>query len=527
MIIAQQSASNTQAQVLAFLRQPTAYASRPARVEHHETHGAYVFVAGAEAFKIKRAVRFSYMDFSTLERRRLMLEREFEINRRFAPDIYLGVVPITRETDGGLRIGGTGPSVEWALRMRAFAQEQLLSAIADRRLLTPDLCCRLADAVFESHGRANVVTDRGEATNLESTVDAVAAGLADVEPLHAGEVALAFRDHALAALQRAAACLAARHAAGFVRRCHGDLHLNNIVLWNSVPTLFDAIEFDDQIATVDTLYDLAFLLMDLDHRGQRVAANAVLNRYLLRSGDALELQGLIAIPLFLGLRSAVRAMVLAQRVAQSEGPANEPEVAIATSYLDHALRYLSPAEPRLVAIGGLSGTGKSTVAAALAPHLDPAPGAVHLRTDLERKSLFGVAETERLPASSYTREASERVYAHVMQKARIALTAGHSVVIDAVFADPAERCSIARIASDLKVLSQGLWLTAPREMLLRRVAARTGDASDATPAVIEQQLERDVGPISWTTIDAGGSRTSTERAVLASLSLSTIQAATP
>ncbi len=527
MAIAQQPATDEQAPVLAFLSEPAAYASGPARVGRHATHGAYVFVAGAEAFKIKRAVRFSYMDFSTLERRRLMLEREFVINQRGAPEIYLGVVPITRERDGWLRIGGTGAVVEWALHMRAFAQDRLLSAVADRKQLTPDLCRRLADAVFESHGQAVAVTHGADSTNMATTIDEVAAGLAAVEPLHATEAVPAFRELAQQALQRAAACLAARHAAGYVRRCHGDLHLNNIVLWKGAPTLFDAIEFDDRIATVDTLYDLAFLLMDLDYRGCRLEANAVLNRYLWRSAAELDLEGLIAMPLFLGLRSAVRAMVSAQRAAQSECPSNAAELTIARSYLDHALRYLRPPRPCLAAIGGLSGSGKSTVAAALAPRLDPAPGAVHLRSDLERKSLFGVAETERLPAASYTREASEWVYARVLQKARIALAAGQSVVVDAVFADPVERDAIARIASDLNVASHGVWLTAPREVLRSRVAARTGGASDATPSVVEQQLNRDVGPISWTLIDAGGPHTATERNVVAAMQLSTTEFVAP
>ena len=525
MTIAQQSVAHDQVETVAFLSSPTAYAGRPRRVERHETHGAYVFVAGAEAYKIKRAVRFAYMDFSTLERRRLMLEREFTINQRFAPEIYLGVTPITRETDGRLRIGGTGAVVEWALRMRAFPQDQLLSDIADNKRLTPAICHRLADAVFESHGHAHEVPHEHGATDMVKTVIDVADGLAAVKSLHAPD-AHAFRDQAQSAVRRAAVCLDARNRAGFVRRCHGDLHLSNIVLWNGIPTLFDAIEFDDQIATVDTLYDLAFLLMDLDHHGLRAEANVVLNRYLSRSGVELDLEGLVAMPLFLALRSAVRSMVHAQRAAQSNSRATA-EKQIATSYLAHALAYLNPAEPRLVAIGGLSGTGKSTLAAAIAPHLDPAPGAIHLRSDLERKAMFGVPFTERLPPDSYTRETSARVYDRLFRKARIALAAGQSVVMDAVFAKPDVRETIADIASDLRVPCTGFWLTAPRDVLLKRVAARTGDASDATPSVVERQLTQDIGPMAWFTVDSGGSRAAIERAVCATLGVSAIQVVAP
>lgn len=525
MKIARQSAPNDQVEAVAFLSSPAAYAGRPMHVERHETHGAYVFATETDAYKIKRAVRFSYMDFSTLERRRQMLEREFTINQRFAPDIYLGVTPITRETDGRLRIGGTGAVVEWALRMRAFPQDQLLSAIAANERLTPALCHRLADAVFESHGHAHEVAHEHGATDMVKAVDDVADGLAAVACLHASQ-ADAFRDQAQSAVRRAAPCLDTRNRAGFVRRCHGDLHLNNIVLWNGVPTLFDAIEFDDRIATVDTLYDLAFLLMDLDHRGLRAEANIILNRYLWRSGVELDLEGLVAMPLFLALRSAVRSMVHAQRAAQPKSQATADDK-IARSYLAHALSYLNPAEPRLVAIGGLSGTGKSTLAAAISPHLDPAPGAVHLRSDIERKAIFGVPETERLPPGSYSDEASERVYDRLFRKARIALAAGQSVVVDAVFAKPDVRETIASIASDLRVPCTGLWLTAPRDVLLKRVAARTGDASDATPSVVERQLTREIGPMAWFTVDASGSCAAIERAVCETLGVSAVQVTAP
>jgi hypothetical protein len=212
-------------------------------------------------------------------------------------------------------------------------------------------------------------------------------------------------------LNRAASVLDERAHRGFVRRCHGDLHLANIVLWRGRPTLYDAIEFDEALATIDALYDLAFLLMDLEFRGQRPAANTVFNHYLWRGRQDWDLRGLVGLPLFLALRAAIRARVTVDRAAQEHGQARDEDLTLARRYLQAALDYVAPTPPQLVAVGGLSGSGKTTLAAALAPCIGSAPGAVHLRSDLERKALAGVGELERLPDTAYTAEAHRRVYA--------------------------------------------------------------------------------------------------------------------
>jgi hypothetical protein len=312
-------------------------------------------------------------------------------------------------------------------------------------------------------------------------------------------------------LDRAAAILDARAAHGFVRRCHGDLHLANIVLYHGKPTLYDAIEFDEALATIDTLYDLAFLLMDLDFQGQRPAANLVLNRYLYRSGDDLDLQGLAALPLFLSLRAAIRALVTSDRAAQEAGQGRDRDLERARRYLSAARRYTTPAAPKLVVVGGLSGTGKTTLAASLAPRLGSAPGAVHLRSDLERKGLAGVGEFERLPAIAYTPEARQCVYWSLHEKAALALRAEHSVIIDAVYDDESHRREIEVLADALRLPLLGLWLRADAATLLTRVATRHNDASDATPEVVQRQLACDVGPLSarWITLDAGNNATQT------------------
>jgi aminoglycoside phosphotransferase family enzyme/predicted kinase len=486
---------------------------------HFTTHGAHVFIAGGDALKIKRAVRYAYLDFSTLELRRHACERELAVNRANAPQIYLGTVAITREADGRLAIGGAGEPVEWAVRMRAFDQADLLGARAAAGELDLATVKALANAVLAAHARAAVTVGADSAGRLGAVADQLIAGFAKHGSIFAEPEGQAFAHRVKAALARARPCLERRAAAGCVRRVHGDLHLDNVVLWQGAPVLFDAIEFDEDLATVDTLYDLAFLLMDLVHRGRRLSANRVLNRYLWRSDGDLDLEALIAMPLFLGLRAGVRALVTADKLQLAGAEADGGQREQPRAYLHAALAFLSPPPARIVAVGGLSGTGKSTLAATLAPDLGPSPGAVHLRSDLERKAMFGVEETVRLGSDAYTPEANTRVYEVLLRKARLAAAAGHAAIIDAVFARGGERAAVEAVAASLGVPFQGLWLAAPREALLARVSARTNDASDATALVVEQQLGWQSDRVAWPTVDAGGSAADTEAAARRALGL--------
>lgn len=493
-----------QAAVIAFLRDGAGQPRLGEPVEVRETHGALVFLIGDSAYKLKKAVRFEYLDFSTAEKRRAMLARELDLNRPFAPEIYLAVLPVTRASDGALALGGAGEVADYVLHMRRFPEADVLASRARAGLLTPDVARAVADVVLASHRDAPMVTVVDGDGRAERVLRDVGAQLAELSTVLPASQVTAFRTAASAMLERTRRCLRARGQSGHVRRCHGDLHLNNIVSWRGNPVLFDALEFDEALATIDTMYDLAFLLMDLDHHQLRSAANIVLNRYLWRSGDASDLEALQVLPLFLGLRSAIRAMTTAQRAVQLDLATPDAPVAAARSYLDDAIGYLSPPLPRLIAVGGPSGSGKSTVAAALAPLLAPAPGALHLRTDLERKALFGVGETDRLPAEGYSAAATARTYAVTIEKAAVALAAGHAVIVDAAFQRPDDRARVEAVARACEVRFTGLWLTAPPEILIARVNSRQGDASDATQAVVESQIAKDPGAISWEIVDASG-----------------------
>jgi hypothetical protein len=272
------------------------------------------------------------------------------------------------------------------------------------------------------------------------------------------------------------------------------------VLIGDKPVLFDALEFDDRIATGDVFYDLAFVLMDLIERGLRPAANIVFNRYLIETQRVHDLDALAALPLFMSIRAAIRAKVAVARRRQS--PAAAHAARDARSYADLARQFLAPVEPRLVAIGGLSGTGKSLLARAVAPKIMPMPGAVVLRSDVERKTMFGVAAGERLPQSAYTPNVTAKVYAMLATKARRVISAGHSAIVDAVFANPDERAEIAKTSLNARFI--GLFLSAGLESRIARVRARTGDASDADAAVAQEQEKFDLSSVDWAKIDASG-----------------------
>ena len=464
-----------------------------------DTHGAVVFLCRERAYKLKRAVKFPYMDFSTEGRRAAMCAAEIDVNRRSAPEIYLGVAPVLRR-DGKLALGEvgetSGQAVDWLVVMQRFDEEGLLDRMAARGVLTPELMAALGARVAQFHDGLPAI-----ASGFCSPDDYCHSVAADVRQMReAGDRLDPPTSEALAeamprSLEPFIDLVARRVAAGAIRRCHGDLHLRNIVTLKGQPVPFDAIEFSDKIANIDVLYDLAFALMDLARQGLGAMANRLLNEWLWRVGEvegASHEEALALLPMFLARRAAIRAYVDSAVTAVS-GADNAP----ARAYQKAALAFLQPAPARLVAIGGLSGSGKTTLALKLAPEIGRAPGAVVVRTDVERKRQAGVALEERMPAGSYSPEASARVYAASMARAERVLRAGHSVVLDAVFARPEERAAAEALARTVGVPFQGIWLDVPKDVAQQRVTDRKGDASDATASVVERQFGYDLGSIGW------------------------------
>ncbi len=508
------SLPESQAEVAAFL-------SRLTGAVPVETHISAVFLGADVAYKLKKSVHLSFLDFSTLAAREHFCRREYALNAPAAPGLYRDVVAVVRRPDGGLALGAPGEVLDWVVRMARVPAEDFLDRIAARGGLTPALLDAVADAVADYHAALAPRRDLDHAAALGAIVAGnVVAARAAALP----EPSVVHWEHAIRALIDARAPrLAARVAAGFVRRAHGDLHLGNLCLWQGRPVPFDALEFDEQLAVIDLGYDLAFLLMDLEHDDRRrnrrrsescdqteswsgmaerrrchpalehsagrAAANRVLNRYLARTGD-WDLPGLL--PIFLSLRAMVRAHIQAVRGMSAD----------AAAYLAAAAAYLAPPPPCILALGGLPGAGKSTLARALAPGLGAAPGAVIVRSDEIRKRQHGVPPEQRLPESAYGAAAHRAVADELLDAAGRVAAGGHAVIADATFLDPSLRAALADRAAALGLKFAGAWLDAPLAVLEARVAARAGDASDADLAVLRRAAATDPGPGDWRVVAA-------------------------
>ena len=436
-----------------------------------ETQISAVFVGQDTVYKLKRAVQLVFLDFRTVAARRHFLDRELALNGPSAPGLYRDVVAVTKGPHG-VELDGPGEAVDHVLRMARVPQgdfllEQAAHGLSDR------LLDALGDMVAADHARREPVADHDPGHPGRNARDNARSALAAGLPR---DKVAAWLPEAHRVLDATTDLLAARAAAGLVRRAHGDLHLGNICLWRGEPVPFDALEFDEAMATIDLAYDLAFLLMDLDCRVGRAAANRVLNRYVARTGDAALVR---LLPGFLSRRAMVRAHVTGD-----------------IGYLDAALDYLRPGPARVVAIGGLPGTGKTTLARALAPALGAAPGALILRSDEIRKRLHGAAPEQRLGRAAYAEEASARVDAALLGQLRDA--AGHSVILDASFTSPELRQAVEQAARPFT----GLWLEAPIPELERRISGRVGDASDATLGTLHRMAALDCGEIGWRRVPA-------------------------
>jgi len=491
-----------QDEVIAFLSRGETFGQADQDVQRIETHAAIIFLIGDRAYKLKRAVRYSFLDFSTLAKRRTALEAEYKLNVRTAPELYRGVFAVTRDGAGNLTLGGDGEPVDWLLEMRRFDQHCLLDHLAEKGKLEGRLMVSLAMVVADLHRIADVRSTGG----FDAMSRVVDGNANDLEILQG----ILGRSHDVVGLIEATRGQLAQHhdlldrrtRRGFVRRCHGDLHLGNIFVEDGHPVLFDCLEFDEDLASIDVFYDLAFLLMDLCHRDLQALAIDLFNAYVDRTHDD---EGCALLPLFLAIRATIRAKIEGFEIETAASPeGRRMHVVEAVRYLDLADTLLAVQPPCLIAIGGFSGSGKSTVARLLASRLGMQHWAVLLRSDVIRKHLADVSPTERLRAEAYRRDRASEAYRTLEQRARTLLQAGRTVIADATFLNPDDRIRLEQVANDLALPFYGFWLEASPQVLADRVAARRDDASDATVDVLKRQLARNIDTMTWNAVDACG-----------------------
>lgn len=480
--------------LLAALQRPEAFPHPVAGFQLVETHISLVLLTGPFAYKFKKAVDFGFVDFSTLERRRACCEAELRLNRRLSPELYTAVLAIGGDPDRP-RFGAE-PVREYCVQMRQFPREAELDRVLERGEVDRAAFEALAEQVAEFHDRSEAAGPDsplgGEALVgrycLENLEDLKSAGFEADRPVLA--------DWTRAALERLAPLIRHRHDQGRVRQCHGDMHITNMVWLERRIRLFDCIEFNPELAWTDVMSEVAFLLMDLDHRRRPDLGRCFLNRYLEAGGDY---GGVPLLRLFLVYRSLVRAKVAVLQARQG-GAGAEAALTRAAEHVTLARRYIEPPEaPPLIITRGLSGSGKTTLTDRLIPYAD----FIRLRSDVERRRLHGLAARESshsgLGTGLYGAAATIRTYDHLAAVAETLLRAGHSVLVDATFLRRAQRAQFQALAGRLNLPFRILDCHAPEAVLRERVAARArtaADASEADLAVLERQIaqQEDLDP---------------------------------
>lgn len=483
---------NASSALIDHLRQASCYPHPVASVGLLETHISWILLTGDYAYKIKKPVALGFLDFSTLQQRRLCCEEELRLNRRLAPQIYLDVVRITGD-QAHPRINGDGPVIEYAVRMKQFAQDALASALLAAGRLVPPQLQELAATLATFH-QAVPATGAGSAWGSTQTIlESALQNFDQLSPLLPDDEAAA-----LAALRAwtmhehgsLRAVMEQRRIGGRVRECHGDLHLGNIVLVDGKLVPFDCIEFNPALRWNDVISEAAFLVMDLHDRGSPRLAWLFLNAYLEHCGDY---EGLALLPYYLVYRAMVRAKVHGLRAAQPglAGSKRVSLLAASRNYLALAKACAQRPPPALIITHGLSGSGKSSIAAELMQRL----GAIRIRSDVERKRRRGLAPQDRsgdaVGAGLYNDQATLALYHHLAALARQILAAGWPVIIDAAFLRRPQRDLLRGVAREAGVSFLITAVTAPEEVLRARIAARAAagsDPSDAGIPVLEHQL---------------------------------------
>lgn len=461
------------------------------KLEARETHISWIVLTGPYAYKIKKPVRFPFLDASTLERRRWLCEEELRLNRRFAPDLYVDVVPIAR--DGGrLVVGGNGPPVEFAVRMYQFDSSQELAARLDQHAVTPDDMRSIASRVAESHRRAAIAPAAGPFGTFEKVRAPMLDNFSLLRSHLQGANELGQIDRLAGwtadSLTRLEPILRARLQSGMVRECHGDLHTRNIVRWRQSWLPFDCIEFDPELRWIDVISDVAFLYMDLVSRHRSDLASSFLSHYLEDTGDYA---GLRLLPLYCAYFALVRAKVDALGAGNTTADEHAALAARMAERLVAAVRFMDEKPAALVIMHGVSGSGKSWLSERLIPEVR----ALRIRSDLERKRLAGVARHAQ-PArgvgeGKYTVAAIDRTYQRLAECANSTLAGGCSVIVDATFLQRAHRELFRELARQHRCCFLIASCSADTTTLANRIDLRArgaADPSEADRAVLDHQL---------------------------------------
>ncbi|MEM7761166.1 MAG: AAA family ATPase [Cyanobacteria bacterium P01_A01_bin.40] len=456
-----------------------------ADIELIQTHASIVFLTGDYAYKVKKSVDFGFLDYSTLDKRKHFIETELRLNKQIAPELYLEVVTINSH-NCRLTLNGSGKVVEYALKMRQFPQENLFSNLLTANKLSSDRFIELGKIVAQFHTRAKT----NSRISSFGTVDKIKAAFSEnyqqsqkyVGTVQTPEQFAATKGYTNTFFNQRQDLLQSRRDSHKIKECHGDLHLKNICLWHDKILLFDRIEFNESFRFVDTMYDVAFTVMDLSARGKMEFANAFLNSYLEYSGDW---EGLLVLPLYLSRQAYVRAKVNSFLLddPQIDATAKNQAKQAASNYYQLAYQYTQTKSGSLILMSGLSGSGKSTVARNIAK----STGAIQIRSDAVRKHLAVIALDETGADYIYTQEMTQKTYDRLLELGTMLVKAGYTVILDAKYDRLSWRQPLITWAQSENIPLKIVHCTAPMSVLCERLNQRQNDISDAGADLIESQ----------------------------------------
>ena len=450
-----------------------------------QTHVSYVLLTGDYAYKVKKAVDFGFLNYSTLEKRQHFCEEELRLNQRAAAALYLEVLPIT-QAEGTYCLGGNQTPVEYTVKMQQFPQSTLLSQQFEQGELTEALLRQLAEAIARFHLSAETndyIRSFGTVEQIRQSIDEnydqTVGFIGGPQTQQQFDDTKAYTDRFFVTQQT---LLQQRVDQDKIRACHGDLHLNNICYWQDQLLLFDCIEFNEPFRFVDVMFDIAYIIMDLTITGRSDLAATFLSHYVEQTGDW---HGLQVLPLYVSRQSYVRAKVTSFLLGDPSVSAADKQQAAAKAaqYYTLAWSYVQPRPGRLLMMAGLSGSGKSTVARELSRQL----GAIHLRSDAVRKHLAGVPLQQRGEDSLYTPEMSHKTYERLTHLGILLASQGYTVILDAKFDRQATRQAVVAQAQAQELPLTIVHCTAPLDILKERLQQRQGDIADATLAILEKQ----------------------------------------
>jgi uncharacterized protein len=484
---------NQAEKLVAALSHKTPYPHSVTKIEVIETHISWVFLTGPFAYKIKKPLDLGFVDYTTLKRREHFCHEELRLNRRLAPEIYLAVIPITGTVETP-SVGGLGEPIEFAVKMRQFAQSDLLTHYIARKQLTP----RMAEAIAHRMARFHSTITKAPENTPYGTPQAVLGPMKQnfitirthISDPNLTKLLDTLEQWTLARHRALAGILHQRKALGFIRECHGDMHLGNIALVDGQVTIFDGIEFNDQIRWIDVVSELAFLVMDLDDRNAGTLAQRALNRYLQESGDYLSLKLLRFYQVY---RAMVKAKVSVIRAAQRDTTAAErqAQLELYQSYINLAKRYTRPEHAAVIITHGVSGTGKST----LCQRLAELPGIIWIRSDIERKRLHGLEALDQshspIGKGLYGDDATDLTYERLLTLSNVITEEQYTVLVDATFLRFAQRQVFRDLARTKKRPFLILNFQAGEAILHARIQSRQthgGDPSEANADVLRYQL---------------------------------------